>query len=120
MKAKVKINKLPDAPKPTKAVRVDVSPRNACFAETLERVKHKKEEHSWSTQFKHRTTQKWTEEETEEVIRMYEAGATITQIADHFSTTYDAVQSRLKKLQAAGRCGTHNPRRKEKNNDSNN
>ena len=49
MKAKVKISKLPDAPKPTKAVRVDVSPRNACFAETLERVKHKKEEHSWST-----------------------------------------------------------------------
>lgn len=113
MKAKIKQMKLPDAPKPTKAVRVDVSPRNACFAETLERIKKKKTEHSWTTQFKHRTTQKWTEEEIAEVIRMYEAGATIAQIADHFSTTYDAVQSRLKKLQAAGRCGTHNPRRKE-------
>lgn len=114
MKAKIKISKLPDAPKPTKAVRVDVSPRDACFAETLKRVQEKKQEHSWSMVFKHRSTQKWTEEETEEVIRMYEAGATITQIADHFSTTYDAVQSRIKKLQAAGRCGTHNPKRKEK------
>lgn len=116
-RATVKPIKLPDVQRPaTKPVRVDANPRDACFPQQLDRIKEKKDKphpRSWVTEFKPRTNRKWTDEEINEIIRLYEEGATITELAEQFSTTYDAVQSRIKKLQAEGRCGTHNPKRKE-------
>lgn len=118
MKAKVKPINLPTTKlPPTKAVRVDVPPTVACFAERIEREKHREHDvkmKSGILGFTPRTRyMKWTDEQDAELVRLYDEGKTIPDIANHFGATYDSVQSRLKKLQAAGQCGHHKPTRKE-------
>lgn len=100
MKAKVKGN-LPDAPKPTKAVRIDCNPNNAYFPEAVAWQKEKEKRaqeiqtKSWQKNFKQRKPRTWTEEDFRKAEELAAQGHSFSFIADALGVTRRSVEEHL-------------------------
>ena len=98
MEARVRLSKLPPAPKPTRAVRV------VEYAPKIPRFDEKRKD--LEVQQKHG----WTAEKEEEVIRQYEKGKMVKDIAADLNLTYYQVKGRIRKLVDEGRLVRRNPK----------
>lgn len=100
MKAKIKGN-LPDAPKPTKAVRIDCNPHNAYFPEAVAWQKEKErrakeiQTQSWKKEFKSRKPRTWTDEDMLKAVDLAEQGHSFSYIADALGVTRRSVEEHL-------------------------
>ena len=100
MKARIK-GKLPDAPEPTRTVRVDADPHKACFAEAVQRQKQKERKakeikvESWQKGFKPRSNRKWTAEDLQKAADLIAQGYSHAYVADALGVTHKSVDDQF-------------------------
>lgn len=93
MRATIKVNRLPDAPKPTKAVRIDRPERP--FLETLEDRKMLSARYNAQPK-PNAKRREWTQEEVNLMLEMHEHGMKNVAIARKLGRTQSNISMRLK------------------------